>query len=134
MIQLTTPALLFSAISLLMLAFTNRFLAIASLIRQLHNNKSSNQEYKVVVGQIENLKKRLYLIRNMQAWGVLAFFFCVVSMICLYFDRESLAYIFFGISLFNLLAALLLSLIEIFISTKALEIELGDLAPKRSLF
>jgi hypothetical protein len=127
MMQLTTPALLFSAISLLMLAFTNRFLAIASLIRQLHNYHQEKPSERVIVGQISNLRKRLYLIRNMQALGVIAFFFCVVSMIGIYFEYEGVAYIFFGISLFCLLTALFISLIEIFISTHALELELSDM-------
>ena len=132
--ELTTPALLFSAISLLMLAFTNRFLAIASLIRQLHKNYIEHPKQAVVKGQIENLRKRLYLIRNMQALGVMAFFFCVVSMIGVYFEKDNLAYIFFGVSLFCLLAALFISLMEIFISTHALELELGDIDLKKKRF
>jgi Protein of unknown function (DUF2721). len=35
-INLTTPALLFPAISLLLLAYTSRFLALAALMRELH--------------------------------------------------------------------------------------------------
>ncbi len=72
--ELTTPALLFPAISLLLLAYTNRFLVLAQLIRQLH---SSERDYfqsmvfqSMVQRQIANLRQRIALIRLMQALGV----------------------------------------------------------------
>ena len=64
-ITLTTPGLLFSAISLLLLAYTNRFLTLASLIRKLHAEYLENPD-KLVHGQIRNLQRRVNLIRNMQ--------------------------------------------------------------------
>ena len=132
--ELTTPALLFSAISLLLLAFTNRFLAIASLIRQLHNNYRQGENQGVILGQIKNLRKRLFLIRNMQALGVISFFFCVLSMIYIYLGDFGTGYVMFGISLVLLLIALIISLIEIFISTKALELELSDMELGKKVF
>lgn len=125
--NLTTPALLFPAISLLLLAYTNRFLAIATLIRQLHANYNENKENTVLATQIANLRKRLFLIRNMQAFGVLSFFFCVLSMIFLFQDMEVAGKWIFGVSLLLLLISLGISLREVQLSTNALEVELSDM-------
>lgn len=124
--ELTTPALLFPAISLLLLAYTNRFLVLAQLIRQLH---SSNRDYfqTMVRRQIQNLRQRIALIRWMQALGVSSFLFCTLSMFALFIQQQRLAETCFGFSLLLLLGSLLLSLYEIAISTKAIEAELEDL-------
>ena len=125
-ITLTTPALLFPAISLLLLAYTNRFLAIANIIRQLHKNYNKNPEL-VIEGQIANLRQRLFLIKIMQFFGVLSLFLSVLSMFILYLHSETSGSITFGISLVCLLISLFISLREIQLSTKALEIELSDM-------
>jgi hypothetical protein len=126
-INLTTPALLFPAISLLLLAYTNRFLAIASMIRQLHQKYLREGDKGVIIGQIKNLRRRLHLIRNMQIFGVLSFFFCVLSMILIYQQSMLSGSYAFGISLVLLLVSLLISLREVQQSTKALELELSDM-------
>lgn len=125
-ISLTTPALLFPAVSLLLLAFTNRFLAIATLIRQLHNSYLENPK-NVVEGQLKNLRKRLYLIRVMQLLGVFSLFLCVLAMFLLYVELKFWGEVIFGISLVCLLLSLFVSLREIQLSTKALDLELGDM-------
>jgi hypothetical protein len=125
-ITLTTPALLFPAVSLLLLAFTNRFLAIATLIRQLHRNYSENPE-SVVEGQLKNLRTRLYLVRAMQFFGVLSLFLCVLAMFLIYLKIGESGFIMFGISLVSLLLSLFISIREIQLSTRALEIELSDM-------
>lgn len=120
--------MLFPAITLLMLAYTNRFLAIASLIRKLHTEyKQSNDGKHLVKEQIVNLRRRLTLTKQMQAGGIISFFLCVLSMLFIYFEREALAYSVFALSLIFLLVSLALSLDEIYISTRALEIELKDM-------
>jgi hypothetical protein len=128
-ISINTPALLFPAITLLMLAYTNRFLALASLIRKLHDEyKTSVEKDKVLVKQqIFNLRRRLTLVKQMQACGIISFFFCVLSMLLIYFQQEMAAYGLFALSLVFLLVSLALSLNEIYISTRALEIELKDM-------
>ncbi len=126
-ITITTPALLFPAISLLLLAYTNRFLAIASMIRQLHANYLQDPEKGVLVGQLKNLRQRLYLIRSMQFTGVLSFFFCVLSMFLLFNGSVSYGQYAFGVSLVLLLASLIISLREVQLSTKALDLELSDM-------
>ena len=126
--SINTPALLFPAITLLMLAYTNRFLALSTLIRNLHSKyKQGLEDGAMLQGQIKNLKRRMTLIKQMQASGVLSFFFCVLCMFFFYLQHEVLAYTIFGISLVLLLVSLALSLNEILLSTKALEIELGDM-------
>jgi len=127
-ISINTPALLFPAITLMMLAYTNRFLALATLIRNLHGKyKQINEDREIIKAQIANLKRRLVLVKQMQAMGIISFFFCVLSMMFFYFDKESWAFGIFGLSMLSLLISLALSLNEIFISTKALEIELKDM-------
>lgn len=125
-ISLTTPALLFPAVSLLLLAFTNRFLAIATLIRQLHKSYLDNPK-SVLEGQLKNLRKRLFLIRLMQLFGVLSLFLCVLAMFFIYLQVSGWGELTFGISLVSLLFSLFISLREIQLSTKALDLELSDM-------
>lgn len=129
-ISINTPALLFPAITLLMLAYTNRFLALATLIRNLHAKYKQGPEHRdkqMIKDQIVNLRKRLSLIKRMQASGILSFFCCVLCMLFFYLEHEVWAYAIFGLSLGLLLLSLVFSLNEITISTKALEIELKDM-------
>jgi hypothetical protein len=126
-LQLSTPALLFSAITLLMLAYTNRFLAIASLIRGLHKKFLENPEQVILVDQLHNLKKRLNMIKNMQLFGVLSFLLCVVCMFLIYQGYTMPANLVFISSMVALLVSLGISFVEIQISTKALNLELADM-------
>lgn len=124
-ISINTPALLFPAITLMMLAYTNRFLALATLIRDLHDKyKQKPEDHEILKAQITNLNRRLVLVKQMQALGIISFFFCVLSMLSFYLQHESWAFGIFGLSLLSLLISLGLSLNEILISTRALEIEL----------
>lgn len=125
-ITLTTPALLFPAISLLLLAYSNRFLAIASLIRKLHSDYQEKQD-SLIMGQIKNLRKRVILIRNMQALGISSLFLCVLCMFLIFAGEYLVGKVVFGISLLFLLASLGLSVREIQISINALNIQLSDL-------
>lgn len=125
-ITLTTPALLFPAISLLLLAYTNRFLAIATLIRQLHKSYL-NDPKSVLEGQLKNLRKRLLLIRAMQLFGVMSLLLCVLAMFFIYLKVGEWGSGIFGISLVLLLLSLIISVREIQLSTKALDLELSDM-------
>lgn len=124
-IDLTTPALLFPAISLLLLAYTNRFLALASLIRGLHR-QYKEQPNSIIVGQIKNLRRRVVLIRNMQAFGITSLLFCVVCMFLLFAGEVTLGKYIFGASLILLIISLALSVVEIQISVRALNLQLSD--------
>lgn len=123
---LTTPALLFPAISLLLLAYTNRFSISAQLIRQLHTRYQENAR-DVVIRQIANLRLRLKLIRWMQAMGVCSFILCTLTMLLVFIKLEVVAQFAFGTSLLLLTVSLVLSLSEIAISTRAIEIEIEDM-------
>ena len=124
--NLTTPALLFPAISLLLLAYTNRFLTLATLIRELHARYKANGE-EVLIAQISNLRYRVVLIRNMQAAAVSSLFLCVLCMFVLFAGQVDLGKIIFGISLLLMLASLAISLREILVSVDALTLRLRDL-------
>ncbi|MAD89360.1 MAG: II family cellulose-binding protein [Pseudoalteromonas sp.] len=126
---LTTPALLFPAISLLLLAYTNRFLVLAQLIRELNAREGSTNR-PVVLAQIDNLKKRIKLIRAMQVWGVFSFLLCTLSMFSLFIEQKLPGIILFGVSLCCLTLSLIISLYEIHISCDAIEIELQNIEKK----
>jgi hypothetical protein len=126
-LSITTPALLFPAISLMMLAYTNRFLALASLIRNLHAQYKKEPAEKHLVQQIRNLRARIRLIRSMQGFGVLSFLFCIICMFSIFNRWEMVSYIIFAASLLSFGVSLVLSLTEIILSMRALEVELGDM-------
>jgi len=128
-IDLTTPALLFPAISLLMLAFTNRFLAVAAIIRSLHG-EYSEEPNPVHLQEIHNLRHRILLIRNMQFCGVLSLLLCVLCMFALFRGWAGAGELLFNASLVSMIASLFLSLWEIQISVRALDIHLHDLEKK----
>jgi hypothetical protein len=118
---LSTPALLFSAISLIMLAFTNRFLSLANLIRELHAKWKERGE-GALAAQLRNLRLRIKLIVAMQILGVASFLLCIVSMLLIFLARIVPAEIAFVASLVLLLSSLGLSLVELSISARALDI------------
>jgi hypothetical protein len=128
-ISINTPALLFPAITLLMLAYTNRFLAVASLIRKLHAHyKEITEDEKARVKlQIVSLRRRLSLVKQMQAGGILSFFLSALAMLFISIELPVYAHTAFALSLIILLVSLALCLNEIYISTRALEIELKDM-------
>lgn len=123
---LTTPALLFPAISLLLLAYTNRFLTLAQLIRKLADEER-NQHHKIAARQILLLRQRISLTKRMQVAGVLSFLLCTLSMFALFLALELLGMVLFGASLITLSASLVFSLWEVTISTNALNVQLQDI-------
>lgn len=127
--SLVTPTLLFSAVSLIMLAYTNRFLSYAQLVRNL-KDKYVKDRSEVTAAQIANLRKRLNLTRSMQILGITSLFCCVVSMFFCFISLRITAIIIFGIALLLLISSLGLSIRELVISTRALEIHLNDLEHK----
>jgi hypothetical protein len=133
-ISFNTPALLFPAISLLLLAYTNRFLALANLVRKLHDEYKRNEQSKIIIIQIRSLRRRIRLVRYMQGLGVFSFLCCVVTMYSIYVDWMAAVKYEFAVSLLSLLASLVISLIEILQSTKALELELSDIEEPQSHF
>jgi len=118
---------LFPAITLLMLAYTNRFLSLAALIRKLHDEYNRGEKEKHILLQITNIRTRLNLIRYMQSFGVLSFLCCVLCMYSIFRGWMVIAHWIFAASLICLLVSIILSLIEIQKSTRALEVELSDI-------
>jgi len=128
-ISVTTPALLFPAISLFMLAFTNRFLSLGGRVRSLHD-QYRREKHETIIQQIENLRIRIHLTRRMQGYGVLSMLSCIFSMICIFQEWHMAGRIFFGASLLFLIVSLILSFLEIRISVRALDILLADMEDK----
>lgn len=121
-LEITTPAVMFPSVSLLLLAYTNRFLALASIVRGM--NHCIDDEFQM--GQIINLQKRMIFIKRMQYLGVSSLLFCVLTMLVVFFNLEILGIIFFVISLLLMIVSLMYSLAEIKISLEALNIHLTN--------
>jgi len=125
-LSIETPALLFSATTLILLAYTNRFLTIAQLIRELKKTYKKEENTSILL-EIKNLNLRLTLIRTMQLMGVLCLFLSVLAMLMLFFELHLVALYLFGFSIFFLLVSLGISFWEITISINALKLHLKDL-------
>lgn len=123
---LTTPSLLFPTVSLLLLAYTNRFLTLATIIRSL-NDRFHESGDRNLLAQIDNLRYRVYLIRNMQIFGVLSLLLCVVSMFALFAGWQNGGMWSFGIALLLMISSLGISLRELQISVGALDLLLTNL-------
>lgn len=122
---ITTPSLLFPAISLLLLAYTNRFVVLTNVIRQLSNTTEENADLQVLVRrQMDNLRLRIQVIRRMQAFGVLSFVLCTLSMFALLMQWSITGQLLFANSLILLVISLMFSFYEVNISTEAINIEL----------
>ncbi len=128
-LTINTPALLFPAISLIMLAYTNRFLALANVVRNLHDRYQNRTETEKINihHQIKNLKMRIRIVKNMQILGVMSILMSIISMYLIYIENQDAAHITFAFSLVFFLISLILSLIELIHSTKSLELELSDM-------
>jgi hypothetical protein len=125
-LTLNAPGLLFPTVSLLMLAYTNRFLALATLIRSLHA-QYKREPSPLVLDQITNLRLRVRLIRDMQVLGVLSLFFCVLCMFLIFEQLMQAATYVFGAALILLMASLGFSIAELYVSIRALNIQLSDI-------
>ena len=125
-LSLSIPALLFPAISLTMLAYNARYLAIAALIRQLHQKYQETESEDLAV-QVKQLRSRLSIIKNMQATAIFSFLLAVITMTLIYLEYRFWANLIFGISLFALMVSLILSLVEVQLSTRSLSIQLKDM-------
>jgi len=125
-ITIGTPALLFPAVTLLLLAYTNRFVVLANLIRSLHEKYQRNPQ-AIIIRQIRSLRGRVELIKYMQAAGILSLLLCVLCMLVLFEGYVSAGKVIFAISLVLLMISLGLSVTEIWISVNALNLQLSDM-------
>jgi hypothetical protein len=130
-VTLTTPALLFPAISLLLLAYTNRFLVLAQVIRKLADEERGVHQ-EVNMRQILLLRQRIVLTKRMQVAGVLSFLLCTLAMFAIFLSLQFLGMVLFGISLITLSISLVFSLWEVMISTNALNVQLQDFEAEKS--
>ncbi|MDD7804900.1 MAG: DUF2721 domain-containing protein [Endozoicomonas sp. (ex Botrylloides leachii)] len=130
-LTLTTPALLFPAISLLFLSYTNKFLALASLIRTLYQDYTDDPSNRTINKQLDNLHQRMKLIKHMQGAGIMSFIFCVIDMFLLYMQLHCCAFIVFGLCLGFLLLSLIICLMEIKISVDALGLQVQAMEDKK---
>lgn len=129
-LHIETPALLFSATSLILLAYTNRFLTIATIVRSLKKTYDE-KENKSILLEIKNLNLRLTLIRYMQMFGVMSLFLSVFAMLLLFLEQQIIGIYLFGLSLLFLLISLAVSFWEISISVNALRLHLSDLSERK---
>lgn len=127
-LNLTTPSLLFSAISLILLAYTNRFLSYASVVRSLNEKYQENPDKDpTTLNQIRNFVLRLRLIRAMQTLGAGSLIFCLAAMFLYFINLTLPAEIFFGIGMIMLACSLGLCIWEVQISTEAISLHLQNI-------
>ena len=126
-LSVNIPALLFPAISLIMLAYTNRFLALSNRVRMLHEKYQLIEQRHIIFGQIKNLKYRIKLVQNMQTYGVATLLSSILCMFFIFIEYQALAKFIFAVSLITFSISIFLSFIEIRLSTKAIELELSDM-------
>lgn len=120
-LTISTPALLFPAVSLLFLAYTNRFLHLAALVRQLHRDWVERQD-DCLRAQIDNMRKRLALIRWMQLLGAVSILLCVVAMVAVMLEANLTGWITFFAALLFMAGSLVCLILEIACSGGALKI------------
>ena len=113
--------MIFPAVSLLFLSYNGRFLTLATLIRSLHREYQEMHE-PTVLQQIGSLRRRLHLIVWMQAAGALSFVAAAVSTTCVFYQATTVAHLSFGGALIFLIASVVILLIEILVSTRALSL------------
>ncbi len=126
-LSVNIPALIFPAISLIMLAYTNRFLALSNRVRMLHDKYQVIEQRHIVFGQIKNLKYRIKLVQNMQTYGVATLLSSILCMFFIFIEYQAVAKFIFAVSLITFSISIFLSFIEIRLSTKAIELELSDM-------
>lgn len=122
-ISISTPTFLFPAVSLLLLAYTNRFLALSNIVRMLSKSYEAGNDHNVIE-QIENLTKRIRLIKITQALGVLSLLVCCISIFFLFANFYMAGKIAFGLSIIIMALSLSYALKEISLSGIALKLEL----------
>jgi hypothetical protein len=110
-----------------MLAYTNRFLALSNRVRTLHDKYQQQDQRLIIFAQIKNLKYRIKLIQRMQTYGVAALLLSLLSMFFIFIQYQGIAKFIFASSLISFSISIFVSLIEIRLSTKAIEIELSDM-------
>jgi hypothetical protein len=120
-LTISTPALLFPAVSLLFLAYTNRFLHLAALVRQLHRDWVERQD-DCLRAQIDNMRRRLALIRWMQLLGAVSILLCVVAMVAVMLEANLTGWIAFFAALLFMGGSLLCLILEVACSGGALKI------------
>ena len=124
--EITTPALVFPAISLLFIAYTHRLHSLSVLIRSMTTKDSKELKNKQTKDQLEILRKRVIYIKRMQVFGILSFILCLFTIICLYIGLDNIANYLFGLALLMLVTSLLFALVETLQSTRALSIHLKN--------
>lgn len=127
------PAALFPAIPLMMISFGNRYMSMASLIRKIHDeviakkltrkDKATNRYLK----QIALLRKRLILNRATSTLAAISFIANLVAMYFVYTNDIILFASTFVASLIAFGVSLILYIIELQLSTTALDTHLQDL-------
>jgi hypothetical protein len=125
-LEISTPALLFPAVSLLMLAYTNRFFGLAAIIRNLHRSHSEKPN-PVLLLEIKSMRRRMHLIRDMQSFGIVAIILCTVCMLLLFRGYSRAGAAVFGVSMVCMLLSLIWALVEVRLSGQALDLHLQDL-------
>ncbi len=131
-IPITTPALLFPAIAILMLGYVNRYIGAASVIRAITKDYSTGHRRVQVVEQLQIMQKRIGLFRYMLEIGAFALAMACLSMFLIFVDKQQAGNLVFGLSLVAMITSTLVSFYETVLSNQSLNIEINDVYQKEA--
>lgn len=121
-LNINTPTLLFPAIALLMLAYTNRYHFVVTLIRELIEKCEIEGVCDLsTIQQCKFLQTRVVIIQRMQQLLVLSLLLCVLCMALVHFALKSIALVVFSFSMVSFVSSLIFSLREITISVNGVK-------------
>ena len=130
-IDYTVTALMFPAIPLLMVVYSNRFHTLSRLIRELHDEhvyeKHIPAEWKK---QFINLSRRISILRWTIMFAAFGFLFNMLTVFALYLNELFLARVIFGSCCLSMIISIIFFIREIQISTNALNLHMSDMDVK----
>ena len=107
----STIALLFPAIPLMFLVYSNTSTAVGARLRELFEAVSrgdvTGDEYNRVSEEAEYLAKRLSLLRSAQMLSGLTFLFNLLTLVSIYLEKQVFAQYLFGCSVIIMMLSIL---------------------------
>ena len=119
----STIALLFPAIPLMFLVYSNTSNAVGVRMRELFELSSSKKltekHFKRVQAETEYLGHRLSLLRSAQITAGITFLFNILTLVGIYIENQDLAQILFACAVIAMMCSISLYLVEIIITVRA---------------
>lgn len=117
-LAISTPALLFPAITILILTYSNRFSTLSNKIREFIRKGED-------AAQIAVFRRRVGYVRRMLLWGILGLAASALSMLALVFKCTNTGVGLFVLADLSIVISLIYAILDVSISTNALELEVN---------